>query len=151
MDTKKYLELCERAETGEKVSKDDWDMDYIIDTVMELVDEYDFDWDKQVLVPQDDKLLDDMFAAAKKMILTTGVYNMSTGRIIRFTEEEIDEGIRNMKTELVMGEGKDAYTLTARMIEDTKEPAIWAGKSGLPYAGASVLPDREECGAGACH
>ena len=90
MDTKKYLELCERAETGEKVSKDDWDMDYIIDTVMELVDEYDFDWDKQVLVPQDDKLLDDMFAAAKKMILTTGVYNMSTGRIIRFTEEEID-------------------------------------------------------------
>ena len=44
MDTKKYLELCERAETGEKVSKDDWDMDYIIDTVMELVDEYDFDW-----------------------------------------------------------------------------------------------------------
>ncbi len=132
MDTKKYLELCERAETGEKVSKDDWDMDYIIDTVMELVDEYDFDWDKQVLVPQDDKLLDDMFAAAKKMILTTGVYNMSTGRIIRFTEEEIDEGIRNMKTELVMGEGKDAYTLTARKIEDTKEPAIWAGNPGCP-------------------
>ena len=92
MDTKKYLELCERAETGEKVSKDDWDMDYIIDTVMELVDEYDFDWDKQVLVPQDDKLLDDMFAAAKKMILTTGVYNMSTGRIIRLRRRRSTRG-----------------------------------------------------------
>lgn len=132
MTTKEYLEICARSYTGTKVSKDDWDMDYVIDEVRELVDEYEFDWDKQVIIPQDDKLLDDMFAAAKALILKIGVYNMSTGRIISFSEAEIDAGIRNMKQELTMGEGKDAYTLVARGIEDRREPAVWAGNPGCP-------------------
>lgn len=38
MDVKKYLELCERSNTGKKVSKEDWDMDYIVENVMDLVD-----------------------------------------------------------------------------------------------------------------
>lgn len=132
MDAKKYLELCERSHTGEKVTKDEWDMDYIIDTVREIVEDYEFDWDKEVIIPEEDKLFEDMFAAAKRMLLETGVYNMSTQRIIKFTEEEIEEGIRNMKTELTMGEGKDAYTLVARKVEDPREPAIWAGNPGCP-------------------
>ena len=132
MDAKKYLELCERSHTGEKVTKDDWDMDYIIDTVRDLVEEYEFEWDKQVIIPEDEKLFADMFEAAKKMLLATGVYNMSTQRIIKFTEEEIEEGIQNMKTELTMGEGKDAYTLVARKVEDERAPAIWAGNPGCP-------------------
>ncbi len=132
MDAKKYLELCERSHTGEKVTKDDWDMDYIIDTVRDLVEEYEFEWDKQVIIPEDEKLFADMFEAAKKMLLATGVYNMSTQRIIKFTEEEMEEGIRNMKTELTMGEGKDAYTLVARKVEDERAPAIWAGNPGCP-------------------
>lgn len=94
--------------------------------------EYEFEWDKQVIIPEDDKLFEDMFEAAKKLILKTGVYNMSTQRIISFTEEEIEEGIRNMKQELVMGEGKDAYTLVARKVEDEREPAVWAGNPGCP-------------------
>lgn len=140
MDTKKFLELYERSNTGEKVSKDDWDMDYIIDNVMELVDDYDFSWDKQVIIPEDDQLLDDMFEAAKKLILNTGIYNMTTGRIIKFSEEEIDEGIRNMKTELVMGEGKDAYKLVARKIEDEQPPAVWAGNPGCPTPESLYYP-----------
>ena len=132
MDVKKYLELCERSNTGKKVSKEDWDMDYIVENVMDLVDEYEFEWDKQVIIPEDDKLFEDMFEAAKKLILKTGVYNMSTQRIISFTEEEIEEGIRNMKQERVMGEGKDAYTLVARKVEDEREPAVWAGNPGCP-------------------
>lgn len=132
MDAKKYLEFCERSHTGEKVTKDEWDMDYIIDTVRDIVEDYEFEWDKEVIIPEEDKLFDDMFAAAKRMILETGVYNMSTQRIIKFTEEEIEEGIQNMKTELTMGEGKDAYTLVARNVEDRREPAIWAGNPGCP-------------------
>lgn len=140
MDTKKFLELCERSNTGEKVSKDDWDMDYIIDNVMELVDDYDLSWDKQVIIPEDDQLLDDMFDAAKKLILHTGIYNMTTSRIIKFSEEEIDEGLRNMKTELVMGEGKDAYKLVARKIEDEQPPAVWAGNPGCPTPESLYYP-----------
>ena len=140
MDEKKFLELYERSHTGKKISKDDWDMDYIIENVMELVEEYDFSWDKQVIIPEDDKLFDDMFAAAKKLILNTGIYNMSTNRIIKFSEEEIDESIRGMKTELVMGEGKDAYKLVARKVEDEQPPAIWAGNPGCPTPESLYYP-----------
>lgn len=140
MDVKKYLEICERSNTGVKVSKDDWDMDYIVENVMDLVDEYEFEWDKQVVIPEDEQLFVDMFKAAKELLLKTGVYNMSTGRIIAFSEEEIDEGIKNMKTELVMGEGKDAYTLVARGVEDEREPAVWAGNPGCPTPEELFLP-----------
>ena len=132
MDYKKFLELCKRSQTGEKVSKEDWDMDYVIDTVMEINDEYEFSWDKQVIIPEDEQLFQDMFEASKQLIQKIGMYNLSTSRVISFTEEEIEEGIRNMKTSLVMGEGKDAVTLVARKIEDEREPIIWAGNPGCP-------------------
>ena len=132
MDTKQFLEIYERGKTGEKVSKDSWDMDYIIDNVMDLVDEYEFDWDRGNLIPQDEQLFSDMFQAARELLLRTGIYTMSTGRIMKLTAEEIDEGLRNMKTTLTMGEGKDAYTLVAREVEDVRPPAIWAGNPGCP-------------------
>ena len=132
MDTKRFLELYARGKTGEKVSKEDWDMEYIIENVMSLVEEYDFDWDENTIIPEDDKLFTDMFEAARKLLLRTGIYNMTTERIMKLSEEEIDEGIRNMKTELTMGSGKDAYTLVARQPEDKRPPAIWAGNPGCP-------------------
>jgi len=132
MDSKKYLEICERSASGPKVSKDEWDLDYIVTGVSQIVEEYDLSWDKNILVPTDGQLLDRLFEAGRKLILSTGVYNMTTGRIISLTEDEIDEGLRNMKKELVMGEGKDAYTLYARGIEDKRDPAVWAGNPGCP-------------------
>lgn len=140
MEDKKFLELYERGKTGEKVSKNDWDLDYIIDNVMDLVDEYEFDWDQDNLIPEDPQLLDDMFKASKELLLRTGIYNMSTSRIMKLTEEEIDWGLANMKQELVMGEGKDAYTLRPRKIEDRAEPCIWAGNPGCPTPESLYYP-----------
>jgi len=132
MDTKKFLEICSRSNNGPTVSKEEWDLDYVIGEVRELVDEYGFSWDKNVLVPTDEKLLDQIFEAAERLICKTGVFNITTGRIIKFTSDEIEEGLRQMKTELVMGEGKDAVTLYARKIEDKRDPVIWAGNPGCP-------------------
>lgn len=132
MNQKKFLELYMRGQSGEIVPKDDWDVDYVVDSVMDLVDEYDFSWDKNVIIPEDDKLFADMFEASKKLIEEIGMYNLSTQRVIKFTPEEIEEGIRNMKTELSMGEGKDAVTLYARKVEDDRDALIWAGNPGCP-------------------
>ncbi|MCI6006272.1 MAG: monomethylamine:corrinoid methyltransferase [Blautia sp.] len=140
MDYKKFLELYQRGQTGKQVSKEDWDMEYIVDTMLEYKDEYGFSWDRQVIIPEDEDLFKKMFEAAKKLILEIGIYNLSTQRIISFTEEEIDEGIRNMKTSLTMGEGKDAVTLVARKIEDEREPVIWAGNPGCPTPERLYLP-----------
>ena len=103
MDTRKFLDLFERGKTGKKVDKSDWDMDYIIDNVMDLVEEYEFDWDKEVLIPEDDALFADMFKAARELLIRTGIYNMTTGRIMQLSPEEIDEGTK-LKYEMLQYE-----------------------------------------------
>ena len=136
MDAKKFLELYQRGQNGKEISKEDWDIEYVVETVMELVDDFDLsDWNRsynEQIIPEDDELFDNIFEAAKKLILEVGMYNLSTHRQILFTEEEIEQSIKEMKTSLVMGEGKDAVTLVARGIEDEREPVIWAGNPGCP-------------------
>ena len=132
MNSKRFLDIVSRSETGEKVSSDDWNMQYIMRGIRKIVKSHDLKWDKQVIIPEDDALLDELMAAAKELILQTGIYNITKERIIPFTEEEIEEGLKNMRQELTMGEGDDAYTLVARKIEDSRPPAVWAGSPGCP-------------------
>ena len=135
-----FLEICERSYYGPVVKKADWDMRSVVRTTAALVKKYDLTWDKNDLVPADEALMDRMFAAARELILTTGVYNMSTERVVRLTADEIDAGLSNMKQSLVMGEGKDAVTLTPRRPEDDRRPLIWAGNPGCPTPESLFLP-----------
>jgi methylamine--corrinoid protein Co-methyltransferase len=108
--------------------------------VQAQIDKYGLAWDKQVIIPEDEALFRSIFEAAQALVLNTGVFNMSTGRIIQFSPEEIDAGIKAMPQTLRMGEGKDIYTLVARRIEDPCSPAIWAGNPGCPTPESLFLP-----------
>ena len=59
MDAKRLLELYHRGQTGKKISKEDWDIEYVVETVMELVDDYDLvDWNRsydEQIIPEDDE------------------------------------------------------------------------------------------------
>ncbi|MGL4209090.1 MAG: monomethylamine:corrinoid methyltransferase, partial [Candidatus Adiutrix sp.] len=134
-----FLEICERSYHGPTVKKADWDMQ-IVKTTRKLVREYGLNWDKNNLSPEDDDLCDRMFAAAKALIVETGIYNMSTERTIHLSANEIEAGLDNMKQELIMGEGKDAVTLRPRDIEDSRRPMIWAGNPGCPTPEYLFLP-----------
>lgn len=126
-----FLELCERSHHGPKVNKNDWDM-VVVDNVAELVEKYELSWDKNVIIPTDCSLMDRMFQAARELLATIGIYNISTERIIHLSVDEINSGLANQKQNLVMGEGKDAVTLTPRAPEDPRRPFIWAGNPGCP-------------------
>ncbi|MBF9016618.1 MULTISPECIES: monomethylamine:corrinoid methyltransferase [unclassified Oceanispirochaeta] len=126
-----YLDITERARTGAPLSKEDWDF-RIIEKVQALVDKYELTWDKQKITDNNPDLADRIFKAGKELILDTGVYALSRGRIIELSEEEIEEGIHKMNRPLVMGEGKDSCTLFPRDIQDTEPPTIWAGNPGVP-------------------
>ena len=126
-----YLEISERAKTGEPMSKEDWDF-RIIEKVQEMVEKYDLSWSKENITPDDPDLADRVFKAGKELLLDTGVYALSTGKIIKLSAEEIEEGIHKMDRPLVMGEGKDSCTLFPRDIMDSEAPAIWAGNPGCP-------------------
>lgn len=127
-----YLELLERAHNGEKIEKEQWDVEYIVIKTMELISKYDLKFDNNTIIPTDDTLIENTFKAAKELISEIGVYYLSEGRRIYLTEEEIDEALKNAKQEILMGEGKDAVTLYARKPEDTRYPLVWAGNPGCP-------------------
>lgn len=135
-----YLEVVNRGYQGPTVSKEDWDLDYIVMTTRDLVEKYDLDWDKNVITPSDDDLAERIFKAGRELILETGLYNISTSKVIKFTEEEVDEALRHCPKTLVMGEGKDAVTLYARNPEDTRKPIVTAGNPGVPTPEALFKP-----------
>jgi len=127
-----FLELEERAHNGELLDKESWDIDRIAMAVADIVEKYDLTWDKQDLCPNDDELCRKLYAAGRELLTQSGVYNMSTGRVIRFTEAEIDRAAANQPKSLVMGRGVDARTLYARVPEDTRKPIVFGGNPGCP-------------------
>ena len=134
-----FLEICERSYKGPVVKKDDWDMT-VVETTADLVEKYDLSWDKNDITPVDDGLMDRMFLAARELLATIGVYNMSTERVIPLSLGEIQAALDNQKQSLVMGEGRDAVTLVARKPEDARRPMVWAGNPGCPTPEHLFLP-----------
>ncbi|MGM0432504.1 MAG: monomethylamine:corrinoid methyltransferase [Spirochaetota bacterium] len=127
-----FLSVCERSFTGPKLSKEEWDFSYIVMKTRELVESYQLSWDKEDLIPQDDQLLDTLFAAAKKLITETGLFHLGTSRIMQFSADEIEQSLKSMPQSLHMGTGKEAFKLKARTVEDSRPPAIWGGNPGCP-------------------
>jgi methylamine--corrinoid protein Co-methyltransferase len=127
-----YLEVLDRSKTGQEVSKETWDMDHIVLPVRNLVKKHNLTWDKAHAVPQDNDLIDRLFLAGMELALTSGIYCMNTGHIIKFSEDELRQGLERLPQELVMGEGDDARTLFPRRIMDERPPLVWAGNPGAP-------------------
>jgi methylamine--corrinoid protein Co-methyltransferase len=127
-----FLDILERSRTGKTVKKEDWDFEGVVMTTRSLVSKYEIKWDSQEIIPLDDALVDRVFQAALELAEMLGVYNVSTGKAIRFSRDEIEEGLQNAPRELVFGEGDEARVLHARKVQDTVPPAVWAGNPGVP-------------------
>jgi len=135
-----YLDVLDRAKTGPQVKKSDWDLDHVVIPTKQMVKKYDIRWDKQIVVPNDPDLADRVFQAALELAEETGVYCINTERVIKFTREELQQGLQSAPKSLVMGEGKDSRTLVARGIRDSRPPIVWAGNPGVPTPEELFLP-----------
>ncbi|HNH80498.1 MAG TPA: monomethylamine:corrinoid methyltransferase, partial [Anaerolineales bacterium] len=103
-----YLEILDRAHTGTYITEESWDLEKIAMTTKRLVKKYKLDWNKEELVTDDAALSEAIWKAGYELAVEVGAYSRSTERIIQLSQDEIDNGIRNMPQEVVMGEGKDA-------------------------------------------
>lgn len=126
-----FLELFDRSAKGEPIAAGDWDYEVAMAT-RRLVKKYRLDWDRSRPVNEDLTRASAIFDAAFDLALELGVYNYTTGRIVKFSEEELRMGLQRMPQSLTMGEGKDARTLLARGVRDPRPPLAWAGTPGTP-------------------
>jgi methylamine--corrinoid protein Co-methyltransferase len=126
-----FWDVLDRTRAGEKVEEKAFDM-AIFKTVQRLSTEYSIRYEKTQPVPSDDRLADAIFTAGLKFYAEVGTFCVSTGRVIRFTEEEIREGLAAAAEEIQLGEGKETIMLRHRELEEATEPLVFGGmQTGL--------------------
>ena len=126
--------------TGREEDKSVWDLEHVVLPVRRLVGDFELEWDKRTAVPENDAMLDRLFQAGLELAALSGVFCISTGRVIHFSEEEIIQAMTRMPQRLRMGTGEDARWLYAREVGDSRPPIIWAGNPGAPTPEEIFLP-----------
>jgi len=120
-------EVLDRAcNTGAIMTSKDFDMK-IFNVASRLVKEHDLKYDPKNPVPSDDSLADDAWKAGFELFSEVGAYCMNSGRVIKFDESEIKEGLRELRGEATIGEGSERRSVTLRSVEDKKPPTIVMG------------------------
>jgi len=133
------FDVFDRAKSGPRVDENEWDYKIIPQTATRLKEKYGIKMDKKVMVPTDQTLINNLFKAGLEMLVECGVYCMDTGRVIKFTEEEIMTSVNAAPSRVVLGEGKDAVTMECRSYKDSRPPVIQGGPTGAPVSEAMFV------------
>lgn len=128
------FDVFDRAKSGQKVDENVWDNKIIPQTASRLKEKYGIKMDKKVMVPTDKTLINNLFKAGLEMLVECGVYCMDTGRVIKYTEEEVLTSVTSAPSRVLLGEGKDAVMLECRSFEDSRPPLIQGGPTGAPVS-----------------
>lgn len=131
-------DVIERAKTGEKIAEKDFDM-RIFRKVQELSKEFKVKYDPNRPIPSDDKMADELYHAGLRLFLEVGSYCTNTGRVIKFTEQEVKESLEAAPSELIMGEGHDAVKMVHRDVEGQQEPIVCAGIQTAFYSDREMM------------
>lgn len=126
------FEVYDRAKSGAKLDENIWDNKIIPQTAARLKEKYGIKMDKKVIIPTDKTLIDNLYKAGLEMLVECGVYSMDTGRVIKYTEEEVLMAIKAAPSKAILGEGKDAVVLQCRSHKDSRPPIIQGGPTGAP-------------------
>ena len=104
----KFIEYWGRGETGPIAFQKEFDTKIYWPRLKELTKKYNIEYAPGKVVPTDDDELDAIWQAGKELLLDVGILNVSTERRITFTEDELEDALENLPTEVTLGEGKDA-------------------------------------------
>jgi len=127
-----FWEVVRRSETGELVAERDFDR-RVGKVAKKVVKKYDIQFQPDEVIPSDDHLIDRVFDAAVEFFLEIGVYCTDTGRVLKFSRQEIFESLENAVDHIVWGEGRDQRIMHARKVEDPHPPFINFSLLGTPY------------------
>jgi methylamine--corrinoid protein Co-methyltransferase len=133
-------DVYDRAKSGPKMSEAEWDGKVIPETAAALKAKYGIKMDKKVIVPEDPKLVDALWNAGLDMLEQCGIYCTDSGRIIKFSREEILAGIAAAPNYLLLGENQDATIMTPRAYNSKKPPVIQGGPTGAPCTENEFIP-----------
>jgi len=123
-----FHEVVKRALTGPVCDEKEYDLKLFNRKLTEIVKEYDIKCDLENPIPSDASLARDVFNAALDFYSQVGTYCTDTGRIIKFSEEEIKEAVRTAPSSIELGTGRDQRDFVARNPESKIPP--WCSVGG---------------------
>ncbi|MFC1751016.1 monomethylamine:corrinoid methyltransferase [Pseudomonadota bacterium] len=133
------LDIMDRALEGPFTYENDFDLNIFYPKLKEVIHKYDIQYDPDNPLSCDDALADSVFKAGIELFTDMGVYCVDTERIIRFTEEEILEGLAEAPSHPVFGEGNDAKALVARRPESDIAPWCFLGAGGAAVSNETLF------------
>lgn len=125
-------DVYDRAKAGQPMPESKWDMEIIPMTAMKLKKKYGIKMDKTKMVPEDKDLINNLYKAGLDMLEECGIYCTDTGRVIKYTREEIMAAVESVPGNVPYGEGRDAVMLKPRSHKDACSPIIQGGPTGAP-------------------
>jgi len=128
------LETNDRARSGPKVEEKEWDQKLTFQTAHKLKEKYKLKFDRCKIIPTDTDMIDRLFQAGLEMLVEMGVYCMDTGRVIKYTRDEVLMAVAGAPRELTLGEGRDSRILRARSFDDPRPPLCQGGPTGAPVS-----------------
>jgi methylamine---corrinoid protein Co-methyltransferase len=136
----RFLDIIDRTYTGPMMDEDEFDLSHVAGGVKRVLQKYAIKFNREGIIHQDDALVDRAFEAGLDLLVECGVYDRSTGRVIKFTRDEIMDAIRAAPSQVTIGEGADVRQYRTRKIEDTAPPQVSGGPIGTPLSESQFVP-----------
>lgn len=123
-------EINQRAQQGQNLSAESFDLDWVYAILSRLVEKYDLKYDPDNPVPSDDTLADKVFDAAIDFFVECGVYFQDTQTVLHFNRLETLDAAANYDGDCHFGQGPDARLFRARKPDTNSRPFCHVG-SGI--------------------
>jgi methylamine--corrinoid protein Co-methyltransferase len=136
----RFLDVIDRSYDGPMVEEEDFDLNIVAGGVKRVLQKYNIKFNRDNIIQQDDDLIDRAFQAGLDFFIESGIYNRSTGRLIKFSRNEILAALQSAPSEVMIGEGTDSRTYHARKVEDPLPPQVSGGPIGTPLSEAHYVP-----------
>lgn len=127
-----FWEAIHRSETGELIEERKYDR-LLGQKTKEIINKYQIKYNSDQVIPSDNALMDRMYEAALELFVNVGVYSADTGRVMKFTREEVLWAVERAVDQIVWGEGRDQRVMLPRRPEDSKPPFCNFSLVGTPY------------------
>ncbi len=142
MPTVSFFDVLERAQTGPTCTVKEWDAKVIPTKVREKLKEHGLE---KVCTPQDpismdDGLADEFWEAGLGLAVDLGMQCIDTDRIIKFTEEELVDRLKELPIEIKLGVGAEEKVMAKRAFEDKRPPFCMLGPFAVDLSKEYFVP-----------
>lgn len=136
------LDIHDRIYEGPVCKPSEWDLKIIPSKTKECLKNHGLInvYSPETLIPDDDGLADEVFNAAFDLAVELGMLCIDTCRVIKISEDELKDAIKNSPQEIWLGEGAEKVRVKKRIPEDKHEPVGFLGPFATPTSESLQIP-----------